>query len=199
MTLAPITIAAPYGAHTLLRRAVARGVSARRAVQAEKRWDRQGLPSAARVRVSAALTEHLAGLRESGELRDSARWVFEHGLREMLAAYDWDKRWPKLPTEGRKPGRWWGSQDHGWAESIPIRIDAGLAEQVRKACWHTSKEAIAELYRWRDRNPEETDDVRELTKYWAISSRVTTPGDAWRDGLMRAVALPSRDEVLRLR
>lgn len=199
MTLAPITIAAPYGAHKLLRRAVARGVSARRAVRAERRWDRTGLSSAERVRVSVKLAEHLAGLREAGELRDSEQRVFEHGLREMLAAYGWDKKWPPLPTEGRKPGRWWGSQDHGWAESIPIRIDAALAEQVRSACWHTSVEAIRELHRWRDRNPEETDDVEELGKYWALSALVTTPGDAWRDGLMRAVALPSRDEVRTLR
>ncbi len=149
--------------------------------------------------MSVALAEHLAGLRESGEVRDSARLVFEHGLREMLAAYGWDKKWSKLPTEGRKPGRWWGSEDHGWAESIPIRIDAALAEQVRAACWHTSAEAIGELHRWRDRNPEETSDVKELNKYRALSALVTTPGDAWRDGLMRAVALPSRDEVLRLR
>ena len=199
MTTASITIAAPYGAHRLLRRAVARGVAARRAVRADERWSRVGLPSAERVRVSVALAEHLAGLRESGEVRDSARLVFEHGLREMLAAYGWDKKWSKLPTEGRKPGRWWGSEDHGWAESIPIRIDAALAEQVRAACWHTSAEAIGELHRWRDRNPEETSDVKELNKYRALSALVTTPGDAWRDGLMRAVALPSRDEVLRLR
>ncbi|MDP9850247.1 hypothetical protein [Streptosporangium lutulentum] len=138
----------------------------------------------------AALTRRLAELREHGELADTVDVLLTHAVRGEMAARAWDVDWPPVPAGAPRAGRWPGSRDGGWPEKIVARIPAELEAQVHAACWHTSKEAIAELRTWRDARPAPVFDVDALALYERLADQVTTPGEIWRAAVDRALLAP---------
>lgn len=157
------------------------------------RWKRRYLGSGQeRLRVRVEFAEHLAGLRERGQLLDTVPAVVSLGARRLLAVRGWDHDWPPLPSAARLPGRWPGSVDLGVPERIVVRLDPALVERVRAACWYTSAPAMEQLRDWRDENPGIVFDGDALAEYAELSAQVVTPGDAWRDGLDLVLPLPPR-------
>ncbi|MFF0526579.1 hypothetical protein ACFYTC_48505 [Actinomadura nitritigenes] len=149
----------------------------------DPRWGTSGLSGAERARVKLARVEWLDGLRERGELLDTAAAVLALGVRAELVARGWDHEWPAAP-ETAVSGRWPGSRATGWPERIGANLSVGLVEQVRAACWHSSP--IAELRAFRDAYPGIVGG-RLLREYDELSARVITPGDVWRAAYERTL------------
>ncbi|MER6816456.1 hypothetical protein ABT299_44945 [Spirillospora sp. NPDC000708] len=149
----------------------------------DPRWDDSGLSGAERARVKLARVAWLAGLRERGELLDTAAAVLALGVRAELAERGWDHDWPAAP-ETAVSGRWPGARAQGFPERIGANLSAGLVERVRAACWHSSP--IADLRAFRDAFPGLLTG-RELREYEELAARVVTPGDIWRAGYQRVL------------
>ncbi|MFB6881435.1 hypothetical protein ACFCY8_11445 [Streptomyces noursei] len=169
----------------------------------DPRWHTYGFRKAEAARRRAAWRTEVAGLRLAGELLDTKDVLIEYGVREELAARDWDHDWDPAPEEAWDQGRWPGSRDRGpsgYPERVSARLDAGLVAQTVAACWHTSAPAIEQLRTWRDLNPGLTPPryqmdeqgrsrlVGPLTDYARLAEQVTTTGTIWRAGVTRGLA-----------
>ncbi|MFG3429743.1 hypothetical protein [Streptomyces californicus] len=170
------------------RRRVEDGKRARVVLSADDRWFTYRLPREEAARVRAAWREEVERLRMGGELLDTLDVLGAFGVRAELRARGWDRRWPPLPPEApAEKGRWPGSRDRHYTGSLTLRLPAELAAQTRAGCWDVSREAIAELRRWRDRNPGTVRDTTELALYEQHAVNITTPGDIWRAAIRRSL------------
>ncbi|MFD7556468.1 hypothetical protein ACFV9E_18260 [Streptomyces sp. NPDC059835] len=150
-------------------------------LSAEDRWFTHGLPREEAARIRAAWRAEVERLRTTGELLDTLDVLAAFGVRAELRARGWDHDWPPLPPEApAENGRWPGSRDKRFTGSLTLRLPAELATRTRAGCWDVSKAAVAELRRWRDRNPGTVRDVAELHLYEQHAANITTPGDIWR-------------------
>lgn len=183
-----VTVAVAYGTRARVHAVVAaERERARSLVTADPRWDTRGL---SRVEAAARRAERagwLAGLRGTGQLRDTVGALLACGVPAALAARGWDVDWPLAPPEARLPGRWPGGRDQGWAEQLTVRLPAGLVDQVVGACWWTSAEAITALRAWRDEYDHPVGDPQALRRYEALAAQVTSTGVIWRAALHQAL------------
>jgi hypothetical protein len=149
---------------------------------------RGGGAERARIRVRRAAWTDRA--RERGLVLDTAGAVLAWGVRRELEVRGWDADWS--PPEGVTdlPGRWYGSQGRGWPEHVAASLPVALVDQVRAACWETSREAITALREWRDDHPDPLPrrlpggrPNPEMVVYEELAAQVTTPGQIWRAGL----------------
>ncbi|MFF9436328.1 hypothetical protein ACF1BP_21600 [Streptomyces sp. NPDC014735] len=165
----------------------------RRAVlRSADRWQTYGVTRERAAGLRALWRSEVERLRAAGELLDTRDVLVEYGVRAEMAARGWLRDWGPLSPEAREPGRWPGSRDGGYSESITVRIDDTLADQVAGACWHTSRDAIKALRNWRTLNPgiitprtwnDDGSPKGPLGDYLRLARRVTTPGTIWRAGL----------------
>ncbi len=184
-----VTVQVPHGVSEQVRAVAAAGRQTRWRITREPRWEATpGAGAGERAALRGRLAEHLAGLRQAGELLDTIAAVVETGARRELARRGWDHDWPPVPAEARLQGRWPGSRDHAVPERLVVRVDDVLATRVRAACWWTSEPAIRELRAWRDRHPGLVLAQVELEEYERLSLLVTTTGDLWRAGLRQVLA-----------
>ncbi|MFE6274112.1 hypothetical protein ACFVQ9_35585 [Streptomyces goshikiensis] len=160
-------------------------------LSAEDRWFTHGLPREEAARVRAAWRAEVERLRTAGKLLDTLDVLAAFGVRAELRTRGWDRDWPPLPPEApAEKGRWPGSRDKHFTGSLTLRLPAELAHQTRAGCWDSSKDSIAVLRRWRDRNPGTVRDIDELTLYERHAATITTPGDIWRTAIQRALTSP---------
>ncbi|TLQ39169.1 hypothetical protein [Streptomyces marianii] len=172
------------------RRRAEDGKRARAVLSAEDRWYTYRLPREEAARVRAAWRAEVERLRLAGELLDTLDVLGAFGVRAELRARGWDRRWPPLPPEApAEKGRWPGSRDRRYSGSLTLRLPAELAAQTRAGCWDVSKEAIAKLRRWRDRNPGTVRDVDQLRLYEQHAANITTPGDIWRAAIRHTLTI----------
>jgi hypothetical protein len=170
-------------------------------LSAAPQWQTYGLRREEAARVRGQWQKERQRLRAEGELLDTRDVVATYGVREELRARGWDHdEWPEAPAEAWGRGRWPGSRDGGFPEHVSARLDGELVKRTVQACWETSREAIAELRRWRDANPgitppryRRTEEGRAelvgpLAEYERLSAQVTTTGEIWRAGLTRGLA-----------
>lgn len=150
-------------------------------------------PADERAERAARVRADLAQMRERGELADTVDALLTHAVRVEMATRGWDVDWPPVPLGAPRAGRWPGSRDGGWPEKIVARLPADLVAQVQAACWHTSKDAIEALRRWRDGHPGVVLSREDLGGYEDLAAQVTTPGRVWRAAVARTlpVADPS--------
>lgn len=170
-------------------------------LSAEPRWWTHGLSGAEAARVRGRWQKERQRLRAAGELLDTRDAVATYGVREELRARGWDHdEWPEAPEEAWGQGRWPGSRDGGFAEHVSARLEGELFQRTVRACWETSREAIGQLRRWRDKNPgitppryRRTEEglpelVGPLAEYEDLAAQVTVTGVIWRAGLARGIA-----------
>lgn len=195
-----ITVRAPEGTNRRLK-ALRPAFTAEREQARQWRaeqWSTAGLTGREAAARRAQWAAHRERLRRAGTLLDTLSVAVAAGVRAELRDRGWwEANWPPLPNEALIPGRWPGSRDGEWPEKVPLRLPADLVDRTRRACWHTSAEAIGHLRDWRDRwnYPLPTRIWRSgieeeaLREYEALAAEVTTTGEIWRDGLLRAVGL----------
>ncbi|MET8680945.1 hypothetical protein ABZW18_26040 [Streptomyces sp. NPDC004647] len=195
-----VTARLPYG--TLARLETARTVFAaerRRAQQmaARPRWSTHGLTGRQAVERRAEWVEFRGELRATGMLLDTRDGAASAGVRAELERRGWNRQWPPLPAEALLPGRWPGHRDASAPEKFSVRLPAELIDTARRACWHTSADAIGRLRDWRDTwpatlpgKPGRTEaEETALTTYRELSAQVTTTGEVWRGGILYALDL----------
>ncbi|WP_329431081.1 hypothetical protein OG339_48825 (plasmid) [Streptosporangium sp. NBC_01495] len=165
-------------------------------VLADPRWAiTWGMLTNERAQVRADQRAHLADLREGGDLLDKLTVLMTYAVRCELERREWRRRWPPVPATAPKAGRWPGSPDEGWTKKVSTSIPADLAQQVHAGCWHTSKDAIKALRRWRDKNPgiiTRSNAPHLQEQYDELVKKVTTPGKVWRAALA-ALLGPARE------
>jgi hypothetical protein len=181
--LVRLVVRARHGTAELVEARVAAEIDRRYALDAE-RWPVQGLRAAERAEQRAERAAWLRAARERGELLDTNGVLLTHGVRGELARRGWDTDWPPAPVGVDLGGRWWGSMETGYPDRVTCSLPVGLVDQVRAACWWTSKNAIAGLMAWRDEHPGPVPRyglARE--RYERLAAEVTVPGEIWRAGL----------------
>ncbi|MFF8992578.1 hypothetical protein ACF09H_22085 [Streptomyces sp. NPDC014983] len=170
------------------------------------RWQTLGLPRNEAVQVRARWKAEVQRMRQAGELLDVVDALAVFGITQELEARGWaTRRFKQAPAEARLPGRWPGSRDGGYKESVHLQLPSKTAARVLNACWATSAPYIARLRDWRDRNPgivvpRGQLDADELTgplaEYERLAARVTTVGDIYRAGLRRGIRKAESLELL---
>lgn len=164
----------------------------RREIFAAPEWrPTSPMSSSDRAALSGRARAHLADLRERGELLDTIDVLMRHAVQAELDRRGWLRRWPPVPAQAPQ-GRWPGSIAAGWPLALSASVPVRLAEQVRAGCWHTSKDAIEALRRWRDRHPgviTRFNDPLLWEEYEALAAKVTTPGRVWRAALAHLLDL----------
>jgi hypothetical protein len=193
-TKTPVTVHLLLGTTDRIKLVTTRGKAQRRKLSGRPRWKKRRTASASaeRAALRAAWTVHLDKLRRGGKILDTVPAIAELGARRLLAVRGWDHdRWPAVPREMQVQGRWPGSTRAGTGEQINLRVDAALVARVRAACWGTSRDAIAELYLWRDAHPGPLalQDDEAMAEYERLAEQVVTPGDFWRDALEEVLPL----------
>ncbi|MFJ3182582.1 hypothetical protein ACIPJN_29905 [Streptomyces sp. NPDC086796] len=167
-------------------------------LSAADRWQTYDLSRNEAAQVRAAWQAEVARMRQHGELLDVIDALVVFGISEELEDRGWaQRRFRRAPAEARLPGRWPGSRDGGYKETVQMRLPSTLAAKVLDACWGTSAPYITRLRDWRDRNPGivvprgPLDDSDELTgplaEYERLASHVTTVGDVYRAGIDRGI------------
>ncbi len=170
----------------------------RRILSSADEWQCHGLSRSAAADVRVRWRREVCRLREGGELLDTVDVLATHGIKAELGARGWDGVWPEVPEEARSlGGRWPGSRDGGYPESIPLRLPSELADRVLAACWHTSAESIRGLRDWRDEHPDievprqvpgrPGEWTGPLAEYERLAASVTTVGEIYRAGLRRGL------------
>ncbi|MBG0819078.1 hypothetical protein [Planomonospora sp. ID82291] len=146
-----------------------------------------GLDAAQRAEARTRARERLEKLRTRGELLDTVDAALARGVRLELAARGWDHAWPPVPASAPSSGRWPGSREAGWAETVSARLPGALVGRVQAACWHASADAITELRAWRELHPGRLADPGLVATYERLAAGVTTPGAIWRAALQRVL------------
>lgn len=139
-------------------------------------------------------------LREAAELIDTIDTLAACGIKQELGERGWSREWPAIPSEARAlGGRWPGSRNGGFPESIPLRLTSDLADQVLAACWHTSITSIQKIRQWREKYPDLVPPAAApgpkallelpdpLAEYEQLAANVTTVGDIYRSGIKRGI------------
>ncbi|MET9779300.1 hypothetical protein ABZ023_34515 [Streptomyces sp. NPDC006367] len=139
-------------------------------------------------------------LRGAAELLDTVDTLAACGIEQELEERGWSRTWPAIPSEARAlGGRWPGSRNGGFPESIPLRLPSGLADQVLAACWHTSVTSIRKIRQWREKypglvppaaapDPEALSALPDpLAEYERLAANVTTVGAVYRSGIKRGI------------
>lgn len=103
----------------------------------------------ARRQALAELYAERDGLRQGGELLDSAAAIVIHHLRGEIAARGWERRWKPIPRgQDKMPGRRWGSPDNpgrDWTARVCLSVDGDLVDLLHRATWWTSLPATRAL------------------------------------------------------
>jgi hypothetical protein len=196
--VSPVTAWVREGTRKRLTDALEEQKTRRTVLSASDRWQTRGLTRNEAARVRASWRAEVARMRQMGELLDTVDALAVFGISQELEAHGWAKRrFRQAPTEARLPGRWPGSRDGGYRESVQIRLPSVVVEKVLNACWGTSAPFIARLRDWRDRNPGivvprgALGDTEELVgppaEYERLAAHVTTVGDIYRAGLRRGI------------
>ncbi|MFF7046514.1 hypothetical protein ACIP4T_31960 [Streptomyces massasporeus] len=103
--------------------------------------------------------------------------------------------WDPFPHQARAQGRSPGSPNGVWHEPVTVRLPTDLVNTVYAACWHTSKDALAQLEDWKQRHPKARPNhstrrnctEAELAEFQAIRSRITHRGDIWRAAVLQGL------------
>ncbi|WP_217231380.1 hypothetical protein [Streptomyces anulatus] len=167
-------------------------------LSAADRWQTYDRSRNDAARVRAAWKTEVMRMRQHGELLDVVDALCAFGIAGELEARGWaQRRFRRAPAEARLPGRWPGSRDGGYQESVQMRLPSELAARVLDTCWGTSAPHIARLRDWRDRNPGiviprgplgRTDELTgPMAEYERLASQVTTVGDIYRAGIHRGI------------
>ncbi|BBG20746.1 hypothetical protein RVR_P21 (plasmid) [Actinacidiphila reveromycinica] len=191
--LVAVTVKSPFGTRDRVKAAVAEQRAVRLAFASDVRWATAELSRREAAAVRGQRRAALAELRAAGQLLDSVDRLAVAGTRHEMRERRWNIDWPPVPAEALDIGRWPGSRDGGYPESIPLRLPLDLAEQVRAACWHTSADAIGRLRDWRDRYPDaipgrDVGPTDALAEYERLAQQVTTVGVVYRAGLELGIA-----------
>jgi len=179
---------------------------------------RQALPvyprREAREAAAALRVEH-ARLRAEGALLGSATDLVAHHARAVLAARDLTGDYEPLPAGARTRGRPFGRgplYPGSYTElktKMSFDLDASLAEQLIRAAYWTSADAVTELERWSDRfgpgpaiggpagalalianaigGPRATD----MTEREKLRRQIITVGDLLREAIDAAIDAPT--------
>lgn len=202
-TKASVTVHLLNGTIARIDLVTARGKAKRRKLSGRPKWKRRrtAATSAERAELRAAWAVNLDRQRRAGKILDTKPALIELGARRLLTVRGWDHdRWEPVPRAMSTQGRWPGSTRAGTGEQINVRLDAALVDRVRRACWGTSKDAIAELYLWQDAHPGPLvlQDPDAMAEYYELADQVVTPGDYWRDAIEEMLPLftpPGRPEL----
>lgn len=131
--------------------------------EAERKWlhkarEDAGLAFLRGAKASEArrrIRVEFARLREQGKLTGTRDLVLAGTLREELAAREMNREWPSPPAgEVDAPGRRWGVSpstpegEGGYDGRMAVRLPADLAEQMRRAAYWTSAQAVTALQAW---------------------------------------------------
>lgn len=171
-------------------------------------WQTRGLTREERAEVRDRWRLEVLRLREAAQLLDTIDTLAACGIAQELRERGWSRTWPAIPSEARAlGGRWPGSRNGGFPESIPLRLPSGLADQVLAACWHTSVTSIRKIRQWREKYPDlvppaaapDPQTLSELpdplAEYEHLAANVTTVGAIYRSGIKRGIqaaqALPA--------
>lgn len=182
-----VSVWMPWGMRKRVSAFVETGREARKQFSAGRR-PKSPMTLLERAQWRAETAKLLAAERREGRILDTRGTVLEYGGRLELAERGWDEaEFPKVPDWVGMSGRWPGSRDGAYPDQMVTRVDPELAEQVLRACWAHSGEAVLGVLAWREANPGVVYDVGELELYDALTARITTPGDVWRAALSRVV------------
>lgn len=155
----------------------------------EDQWNPTGLTRHEAAALKTQWREHRVHLRELGELIDTLDALVAYGVRGELEERGWNRAWPPLPPHAPREGRWPGSREGAWPETVAVRLPAPLVLTVRAACWHTSAKAIETLRNRHDQHtPTDRGERPEKRTPAANCGSVTTGGVIWRAAIDRALA-----------
>ncbi|MFJ8563229.1 hypothetical protein [Streptomyces sp. NPDC093514] len=133
-------------------------------------------------------------LRRQGQLVDSRRALVIAALVKVIAQRGWERLdWRSVPGQTR--GRWVGSPEGAWPETLTVELPIDLVWTVLAGCLDVSRPATDELYKWHERNPRAHPNrpVRprcspaELAEYHSLASEVLTLGQVWRDAVRAGI------------
>ncbi|MFJ4526502.1 hypothetical protein ACIP4Y_37295 [Streptomyces sp. NPDC088810] len=138
-----------------------------------------------------------AGLRRRGQLIDSRDALVTGGLCKVLEERGWNREWGDILQQARNPGRSCGSPESGWPEEVNVRLPVDLVNIVLAACWHTSRQALHELERWKARHPRARPtkpsrarcDAVALAEYQELRSKLNHRGDVWREAVASGIRI----------
>lgn len=196
--VSPVTAWVREGTRQRLTHALEEQKTRKLVLSAADRWQTFDLSRNEAARVRAAWQAEVVRMRQAGELLDVIDALAVYGIMQELEDRGWaQRRFRRAPAEARLPGRWPGSRDGGYKESVQLRLPSKVAAKVLDACWGTSAPYITRLRDWRDRNPGVVvprgplGDSEELTgplaEYERLAAHVTTVGDIYRAGLRRGI------------
>ncbi|MEU4235525.1 hypothetical protein AB0F17_65640 [Nonomuraea sp. NPDC026600] len=193
----PVRVHLAYGTRARLKAVMdaekARARQFQEALRAQLGADDPNRPAAERAVARARVRVRLAELRREGELADTRDVLVAHALRAELAERGWDHDWPPPPADTPASGRWPGSLDRAWPESVSVRLPVDLAARLQRACAHVSAPAIAAVRAWRDAHPgiiTARTDPELWEQYQRLAADVITPGDVLRAAVTRALPAP---------
>ncbi|MEU6401015.1 hypothetical protein ABZ867_29070 [Streptomyces cinnamoneus] len=135
-----------------------------------------------------------AELRRKGQLIDSRRALVIAALVKVIAQRGWERLdWTSVPGQTR--GRWVGSPEGVWPETLTVELPVDLVATVFAGCLDVSRQATDELYKWHERNPRAHPNrplrprcsPAELADYRRLAGQVLTPGQIWRDAVRAGI------------
>ncbi len=140
-------------------------------------------------------TDRKEDMRRSGTLIDSLNSLVTAGLCREIGQRGWNQTWPPFPHQARAQGRSPGSPSGVWQEPVTVRLPADLVNTVYAACWHTSKNALAQLDEWKQHHPNARPNrhshqnctATDLAEYRQICSNIMHRGDVWRAAVLRGI------------
>ncbi|WP_432158586.1 hypothetical protein [Streptomyces sp. bgisy153] len=193
--VSPVTAWVREGTRKRLTDALDQQKTRKTVLSSSDQWQTYGLSRNEAAQVRADWQAEVVRMRQAGELLDVIDALAVYGIEKELETRGWaNRRFRRAPTQARLPGRWPGSRDGGYKESIQLRLPTKVADKVLDACWGTSAPYIARLRDWRDRNPGIVvprgpldDPTGPLAEYERLASRVTTVGDIYRAGIWHGI------------
>ena len=140
-------------------------------------------------KVTAAIRDNARKRRAAGKLLDTQDVLLTEAVRHELIRRGLDPQCPaELEPGADLPGRWPGVGDRLATERISASIPRAYMLAVTAEAWRLSAEHIAGIKAWDYEHPEyngfrSSVEPEALAEREALASRLTSPGDIYRDAL----------------
>lgn len=174
--------------------------------QVAQRVMAEDLPVARRNELLDAVAVEFDQRRQAGELVGTRTAYMLPALRGLLDERGWTaRRWRPVPRQ--RHGRPWGTHDEVFDARVSLRLPPNVGELVVRACYWTSRPAVAQLQVWYDQHGDHwRGQLHDPAAQWhgagpshadlnereLLIAQVVTTGDVLREAISRALGMAER-------